>query len=77
MQCRMRDKKEVVNGKILKIVRIMAAHMNPIVGRVKVLLEKLLTETSKLLDNLVQSNKTVSRKTKVTEGMGEQYNDSL
>lgn len=49
---RVGDKKQVVNGKILKTVRIMVAHVNSIDGRGKVELQKAGGETSKLLDIL-------------------------
>lgn len=52
------DKKQVVNGKILKTVRIVVAYMNPIDGRGKVDLEKAVGETSKLLDELAQTNRS-------------------
>ena len=55
----MGDKKQVVNGKILKTVRIVVTHMNPIDGRGKAELEKTVGETSKLLDVLAQTNRTL------------------
>ena len=51
------NKKQVVNRKILKTVRIVVAHMNLIDGRGKVEMEKVVGETSKLLDVLAQTNR--------------------
>lgn len=59
MENKVGDKKQVVNGKILKTVRIMVAHMNLINGRGKADLEKAVEETSKLLDKLAQTNRTL------------------
>ena len=53
------DKKQVVNWKILKIVRIMVAYMNPIDGRGKAEVEKAVGKTSKLLDMVVQTNRII------------------
>ena len=50
-------KKQVVNRKILKTVRIVVAYMNPVDARGKVDLEKAVAETSKLQDVLAQTNK--------------------
>ena len=74
---RVGDKKQVVNGKILKTVRIVVAHMNPIDGKGKVHLEKAVGETSKLLDELARCNKTLQWKVKATAGTGEQNDESL
>lgn len=52
------NKKQVVNSKILKIVRIIVICRSPIVKRNKVDLEKIVRETIKLLDMLAQINKT-------------------
>ena len=49
---RVANKKQVVNRKILKTVRIIVAHMNLINRRSKAELEKAVGETSKLLDLL-------------------------
>ena len=50
-------KKQVLNRKILKTVRIVVAYMNPVDARGKVDLEKAVAETSKLQDVLAQTNK--------------------
>ena len=52
MENRVGDKKQVVNRKILKTVRIMVVHMNTIDGRGKEELEKAVGKTSKLLNGL-------------------------
>lgn len=54
------NKKQVVNGTILKTARIVVAHMNLINGRGKIKLEKAVRETSKLLDVLAQLNRRLS-----------------
>lgn len=46
---RVRDKKQVVNGKILKTVRIVVVHMNPMDARGKADLEKAVGQTGRLL----------------------------
>ena len=46
-------KKQVINGRIMKRVRIVVAHMNPIDGKGKVELERAEKEMSKLLNILV------------------------
>ena len=46
--------------------------MNPSNRRVKVDLEKAVGETSKVLDTLVQTNRTLSQKVKVIAGTGDQ-----
>ena len=46
------NKKQMVNRKILKTVRIVVAHMNLFDGRGKEELEKAVGETSKLLYEL-------------------------
>ena len=66
------DKRQVVNRKILKIVRIVMAYMNPINRRGKVELEKAVGETSKLLDVLAQTKRTIGWKIKATVGRGDQ-----
>ena len=71
------DKKQVVNGKILKTVRIVMAHMNLIDRRGKVDLEKAVGETSKLLDELAQTYRTMGWKEKATAGTGDQNDESL
>ena len=48
------DKKQVVNRRIRKTMRIMVAHVNPIDERGKAELEKIVGETSRLLEVLVQ-----------------------
>ena len=48
------DKKQVVNRRIRKTMRIMVAHINPIDERGKAELEKIVGETSRLLEVLVQ-----------------------
>ena len=65
------DKKQVVNWKIKKTVRIVVAYMNLIDGRSKMNLEKAVNETSKLLDILVQTNRMIGWKVKATAGTGE------
>ena len=67
----------MVNGKILKTVRIVVAHMNPINERGKVELKKAAGEGSKLLDVRAQTNRMLGRKMKVTEGTGAQNDESL
>ena len=71
VESRVGDKKQVANGKILKTVKIVVAHMNPIDGRRKADLEKTVGETSKLLDVLAQTNRTLGWKVKVTAGTGD------
>ena len=71
------DKKQVVNGKILKTVRIVVVHMNPIDGRGKAELEKSVGQTSKLLDVLAQTNRRLGWKVKATAGRGDQNDESL
>ena len=71
------DKKQVVNGKILKTVRIVVAYMNPIDGKSKAELERAVGETSKLLDKLAWTNSTLEWKVKATAGTGEQGDKSL
>ena len=71
------DKRQVVNGKIQKTVRIVVAYMNPIDGRGKAELEKTVGETSQLLDVLAQTNRTLSWKVKATAGTGDQNYESL
>ena len=56
---KVRDKKQVVNRKVLKTVRIVVAHMNPIDGRGRTDLEKAVGETSKLLNKLARTNGTL------------------
>ena len=53
------EKKQVVNRKILKTVRIVVAHMIPIDGKGKADLEKVVKETSKQMDKLAQTNRTL------------------
>ena len=65
------DKKQVVNWKIKKTVRIVVAYMNLIDGRSKMNLEKAVNETSKLLDILVQTNRMIGWKVKATARTGE------
>ena len=74
---RVGDKKQVVNGKILKMVRIVVAHMNPIDGRGKADLEQAVGETSKLLDELARTNRSQGWKVKATAGTGSQNDESL
>ena len=74
---RVGDKKQVINRKILKTVRIGVAHMNPIDGRGKAELEKAVGETSKLLYKLAQTNRFQGWKVKATAGMGDQNDKSL
>ena len=74
---RVGNKKQVVNEKILKTVRIVVAHINPIDGKGKTELEKAMGETSKLLDILAQTNKTLSWRVKATVGFGDQNNEYL
>ena len=62
------DRKQVGNDKILKTVRIIVVHMNPIDGKGKVELEKAVEETSKLLDVLAQTNRILGWKMKATAG---------
>ena len=50
----------MVNRKILKTVRIVVAHMNPIDGRGKAALETVVEETSKLLDELARTNRKLA-----------------
>ena len=71
------DKKQVVNGKIVKTVRIVVAHMNLFHGKGKVELENAVGETSKVLDVLAQTNRTLSWKVKATVGTGDQNDESL
>lgn len=66
------DKKQVVNGKILKTVRIMLARMNPVDRRGKADLEKAVGNTNKLLDLLPQAKRMLSWKVKTMAGTGEQ-----
>ena len=56
---RVEDKKLVVNGKILKTVRMVVAHMNLIDRRSKVELKESVGETSKLLDKLARTKRTL------------------
>ena len=49
---KVKNKKQMVNGKILKMVRIVVANMNLIDGRGKIELKKGVRETTKLLDIL-------------------------
>lgn len=56
---RVADKKQVVNWKILKTVRIMMAYTNLIDARGKVELEKSVGENSKLLDMLAETNRAL------------------
>ena len=65
------DKKQVVNRKILKAVRIVVAHMNLIDKRRKAELEQAVGETSKLLDTLAKTNRTLGWKVKATVGTGD------
>lgn len=74
---KLRDKKQVGNGKILEAVTIVVAHMNLIDGRRKSELEKAIEETSQLLDVLVQTNRTLGWKVKVIAEMGDQNDKSL
>ena len=69
---RIEDKKQVVNRKILKTVRIVVAHMNPIDGRGKAELGRAVGETSKLLDELARNNRTLEWKVKAIAGTGDQ-----
>ena len=77
VESRVGDRKQVVNGKILKTVRIVVAHINPIDGRGKADLEKAVGETSKLLDKLARTNRAQGWKVKATAGMREQNDESL
>ena len=77
MENRDGDRKQVVNGKILKTVRIVVAYMNPIDGREKADLEKAVGETSKLLDELARTNRSQEWKVKATAGKGNQNDESL
>ena len=56
---RVGDKKEVVNGNILKRVRIVVAYMNPIDRSSEAELETAGGKTSKLLDKLARTNRTL------------------
>ena len=64
VESRVGDKKQVVNGKILKTGRIVVAHINLIDGKGKVELEKAVGETSKLLDELAWTNRKLEWKVK-------------
>ena len=77
VESRVEDKKQAVNGKILKMVRIVVAHMNLIDGRGKAELDKVVGETSKLLDELAWTNRTLEWKVKATVGMKDQNDKSL
>lgn len=68
---KVRNKKHVINRKILKTVRIVVAYMNPIDSRGKADLDKAVEESSKLLDMLVQTNRTQGWKVKVMAGTGD------
>ena len=48
VECRLGDKKQVINGKILKTVRIVVVYLNLLNGNGKADLEKAEGETSKL-----------------------------
>ena len=62
---------------MLKTVMIVVAYIKPADGKCKVELEKAVAETSKLLDNLVQTNRTLSWNVKSMAGTGEQNEESL
>ena len=66
-----RDRKHIVNAKILKTLRMVVAHMNLSDGRGKIELEKAVGESSKLLDVLAQTNRMLSWKVKATAGSGD------
>ena len=66
VESRVGDKKQVVNGRILKTVRIVVAHMNPINGKDKLKLDRAVGETSKLLDELGWTRGTQGWKVRAT-----------
>ena len=74
---RVGNKKQVVNRKILKMVRIVVAHMNPSNRRGKADLEKAVGETSKLLDELARTNRSQGWQVKAIADTGSQNNESL
>ena len=77
MESREEDKKQIGNGKILKTVRIVVAYMNSINNKGKAELEKAVGQTSKLLDKLIEPNRTLGWKLKAMAGMEDQNHESL
>ena len=77
VESRVVHKKQVVNKKILKTVRIVVAHINPIDGKGKVELEKAVGETSKVLDELAYTNRTLGWKVNATARTRDQNDESL
>ena len=74
---KIRNKQQVINRKILRTVRIVVANINLIDRRGKVELEKLVGETSKLLDMLAQTNGTLGWKVKEKSSTEDSSNKSL
>ena len=77
MENRVRDKKQVINEKILKTVKIVVVHMNLIDRWGKVELQKVIREASKLLEVLAQTNGTTGWKVKVTGEKVDQKDEFL